>query len=259
MEKKSDGSPKPLSPEDYQKMLTKNAWHKQILTAQVEALLQQLNRSSAYNRVIIFCDAEPGEEAELPTLSPTYYPAPAEWASITEIPFRVRPLNHGLFNAASANRFLKTLEEAPPLTLFIFITDHESSLMETIVSRCQVIPFYQAETIESSSFAAQWIPVLQRQLAGGGSAHRGEWFETVGLFLAACEKHAISPLQAIEKLSTQWYLHGQASGYFKDRTQFSSYCRVQHQLEQLRLQLLAKVNAESALLDFFSPFFEMAL
>jgi len=40
-------------------------------------------------------------------------------------------------NEASANAFLKTLEEPPPQTLFLLLTDEPERLLPTIVSRCQ--------------------------------------------------------------------------------------------------------------------------
>jgi len=42
-------------------------------------------------------------------------------------------------NDSSANAFLKTLEEPPPKTLFLLLTDSPQQLLPTIVSRCQRI------------------------------------------------------------------------------------------------------------------------
>lgn len=41
--------------------------------------------------------------------------------------------------AAGANAFLKTLEEPPPKTLFLLLTDRPEQLLPTIISRCQRI------------------------------------------------------------------------------------------------------------------------
>ncbi len=46
-----------------------------------------------------------------------------------------------LLVAASANALLKTLEEPPAHTAFILIARSEDQVLETIVSRCQVVPF----------------------------------------------------------------------------------------------------------------------
>lgn len=43
--------------------------------------------------------------------------------------------------AASANKLLKTLEEPPPLTTFVLITDRPDGILPTVASRCQPIKF----------------------------------------------------------------------------------------------------------------------
>ena len=43
------------------------------------------------------------------------------------------------FNDASANAFLKTLEEPPPRTLFLLLTNDPGAMLPTILSRCQRI------------------------------------------------------------------------------------------------------------------------
>lgn len=43
------------------------------------------------------------------------------------------------FNDASANAFLKTLEEPPPHTLFLLLTSDPASMLPTLLSRCQRI------------------------------------------------------------------------------------------------------------------------
>lgn len=48
----------------------------------------------------------------------------------------------------AANALLKTLEEPSPKTLIILITTDEKALPDTIVSRCQVVRFYQVPTKE---------------------------------------------------------------------------------------------------------------
>lgn len=48
----------------------------------------------------------------------------------------------------ASNALLKTLEEPSPKTLIILITTDEKALPDTIVSRCQVVRFYQVPTKE---------------------------------------------------------------------------------------------------------------
>ena len=44
-------------------------------------------------------------------------------------------------NVAAANALLKTLEEPPPDSLIILLTSRPSSLLSTVRSRCQKVPF----------------------------------------------------------------------------------------------------------------------
>ena len=44
-------------------------------------------------------------------------------------------------NGPAANKLLKLLEEPPAKTVFILITESTSDMLQTILSRCQVIDF----------------------------------------------------------------------------------------------------------------------
>jgi DNA polymerase-3 subunit delta' len=46
-----------------------------------------------------------------------------------------------LMNANAASAFLKTLEEPPQTSHFVLIASHRESVLPTIASRCQVLPF----------------------------------------------------------------------------------------------------------------------
>ncbi|MDZ7640487.1 MAG: DNA polymerase III subunit delta' [Desulfurivibrio sp.] len=48
----------------------------------------------------------------------------------------------------AANSLLKILEEPPPATIFILTGDEAGAILPTILSRCQVIPFYALEIDE---------------------------------------------------------------------------------------------------------------
>lgn len=130
------------------KLAKKQTQATQIKTDQIERLLKMLSISSPYTRIIIFTDAEEMTKHEGEDASAGYFPPPSEWRVVPGREKKQlvwRPLERRHFNAASANRFLKTLEEPPKRTVFFFLTDSEQNIMETLVSRCQVVPF-QTET-----------------------------------------------------------------------------------------------------------------
>ena len=60
-----------------------------------------------------------------------------------------------LLGAASANAFLKTLEEPPADVVLILMGRTRESVLPTIVSRCQVVPFRHIPASEAAGIIAQ--------------------------------------------------------------------------------------------------------
>jgi DNA polymerase-3 subunit delta' len=70
---------------------------------------------------------------------------------------------------AEGNKLLKLIEEPPPNTLFIFVTENETKVLPTIVSRCQLIkiPALEIEDIEAALISRnKTSPEKARQIAG---------------------------------------------------------------------------------------------
>ncbi|MEZ4387787.1 MAG: hypothetical protein R3D98_09455 [Candidatus Krumholzibacteriia bacterium] len=81
-------------------------------------------------------------------------------------------------NAAAANALLKTLEEPPPATLIMLLSSRPSSLLPTILSRCQKVPFEpypEADLAEILAVLEPEAPADRRLRAArlaGGDARR---------------------------------------------------------------------------------------
>jgi DNA polymerase-3 subunit delta' len=85
---------------------------------------------------------------------------------------------------ASANALLKTLEEPPPRTLIVMVSDRPARLLPTILSRCRKLALHvppraealgwlreqQVERPEAALDAAGGAPLLARDLAASGEA-----------------------------------------------------------------------------------------
>lgn len=70
----------------------------------------------------------------------------------------------------AANAFLKTLEEPPPQTLIVLITELPNQLLQTILSRCVRLDLRNADTaLHLSPVQQQFLPKLRNALAGLGS------------------------------------------------------------------------------------------
>jgi hypothetical protein len=237
-----------LSVDELEK-LNKKGSSTQIKAEQIDRLLSQLALSSTQPRIVIFTDAE-----ERGADYPSGVPAPFEWRSLesnAEKSFHVLPLERHLFNAASANRFLKTLEEPPPRTIFFFLAETEEQLLETIVSRCQVVPCLGAASSNESlsllkdedhAFLSSFLSRCQSRQEAYALA---EAFENYFV-----RERGQSLCQALESL--QSVLRSTVS--LQDEATFRQYRRRLQQLETSRRRLDARVNESAVLLDFVLSF-----
>lgn len=98
---------------------------KNINIAQAKSIISELSITSDYHRVYIFCDRD--EEGNL------------------------LPLNQINFPEATSNALLKTFEEPPKNTTFIFLTKDKSDIISTVVSRAQSF-FVSSVVIENQEY-----------------------------------------------------------------------------------------------------------
>ncbi len=239
-------SGKDLSEDDLRKLAKKNTQQTKIKNEQIERLLQAMAGSSQYYRVIIFTDAEERSASE-----PSRIPPPADWQAVPgneAKSFHLLPLTRSLFTAASANRFLKTLEEPPPKTLFFFLTDGEESLLDTIVSRCQVVPCPTApdpasETLSEAyrSFFGQLVPQIGKNPDIYPLVHAFDSF-FVG-------EEGLQLTQALELF--QRYLWERFHGQDVSPVGFTVHRRWVEAVETAKKRLDAKVNSEQTLISLF--------
>ena len=84
---------------------------KNINISQAKSIINELAVTSDYHRVYIFCDRD--DDGNL------------------------LPLNQVNFPEATSNALLKTFEEPPKNTTFIFLTNDKTDIISTVVSRAQ--------------------------------------------------------------------------------------------------------------------------
>ena len=127
---------------------------KVISIKQTLMINNSLVNSSDYYRVFIFCDSELAEPSNIETthiaeFDGLKYKFPQDmW-----IP---RPLNRNVLIEASANSLLKSIEEPPERTLFLFLTEDKEDIIETIISRsqCFYVPSYNAMSYDTEFLTA---------------------------------------------------------------------------------------------------------
>lgn len=103
---------------------------------QAKKITSSLRETSDYHRFFIFCNAKikqrSGKEQNLiKEYEPCGFNFPEEgWMPL--------PLNTKVFKSEASNSLLKSIEEPPQKTTFIFLTQNKEDLISTIVSRSNV-------------------------------------------------------------------------------------------------------------------------
>lgn len=97
----------------------------QISTKQIREIEKSLTLSSDYHRFFIFFSSQKDEIKD-------------NEFGYSKIDFSIEPLNIQVFNTSSANALLKSVEEPPENTTFIFLAKSREDILSTIVSRSQV-------------------------------------------------------------------------------------------------------------------------
>jgi hypothetical protein len=236
-----------MSPDELEKQGKKASAPTQIKTDQVGRLIQQLGISSEANRVVIFTDVE-----ELPASVTSPVVPPFEWRNIETNEarsFHVRPLDRSIFNPFSVNKFLKTLEEPPQRTVFFFITETEEQLLETIVSRCQVVPCFalngNAEEVPLPQSYQDFVAALFRKALEESDVYSfGNAFERFFI-----EEQGLSSVQALSVLQAcfrKWLMEKPLI-----ESRFALYRSIQQELENTIQKIEAKTNENQSLLNLF--------
>ncbi len=236
-----------LTTEELEKLAQKANWPTQIKTDQIGRLIYQLGISSEYTRVVIFTDAE-----ELPASFAPDVMAPSEWRSLEatqDRAFHIRPLQRHIFNANSVNRFLKTLEEPPARILFFFIAETEEQLLETIVSRCQVVPcLSEGATDESHTVLPEAQAFLESFLAKSAQNQDayalGAEFEQFFV-----EGQGLSMAQALELF--QLTLRARYLQQGLSESAFAAYVAIQRQIDTALRMMSSKTNEGQSLFNLF--------
>lgn len=122
---------------------------KVISIKQTLMINNSLVNSSDYYRVFIFCDSELTEPVDferkhLKEFEDLKFKFPQElWLP--------RPLNRKVLEGEAPNSLLKSIEEPPERTLFLFLTEDKEDIIETIISRsqCFYVPSYNAQNYDT--------------------------------------------------------------------------------------------------------------
>lgn len=107
-----------------------------ISVAQAKNIEKELRETSDYHRFFIFFDAKPVPCDKNAQKSIEKY-APDGYGIFSDNNWSMGHINQKTFNPSTPNVLLKSVEEPPERTTFVFLTKNRSDLINTIVSRSQ--------------------------------------------------------------------------------------------------------------------------
>ena len=131
-----------------------------ISVRQTQEIKNDLMVTSDYHRVIIFCDKD--DEGN------------------------VQGINYRVFQEESANSLLKTFEEPPANTTFIFLTKDKTDMISTIVSRSQCF-FVPAQLEENRDFS-----LVSEIMKGYSSQNKAKIFDFKDNLYELSKEHNIT-------------------------------------------------------------------
>ena len=141
-----------------------------ISVKQTQEIKNTLSTTSEYHRVFILCDAD------IKTPNSQELSAIQEFKSNNfNLPYEDEEsgkywipggINQKIFQAESANSMLKSIEEPPPRTTFIFLTKDKNDLIDTIISRsqCFYVPSKYSENTDTELISRElkYYPEIDR-------------------------------------------------------------------------------------------------
>lgn len=125
-----------------------------ISVKQAKLIEKELREGSDYHRFYIFFDAKAQSLAGANKKSYDEF-CPSGYEICPNEDFTVNPINKKTFNEAALNVLLKSVEEPPNGTTFVFLTRNRADLLNTIVSRSQVFKLSAKFKKENNNEIAQ--------------------------------------------------------------------------------------------------------
>lgn len=215
-----------------------------IVVGQLEILLRELSlHSGGFHRVVILTGAQESTVSDGRTET---FPPPKDWRPSQNGEFQLTPLDRKLFPERLANKFLKTLEEPPMDVIFFLLTDSEEKLLETVVSRCQTVPFVTPKAFYQTPLSPQartYLSELTAKLPEGNFIHQ---LDTLSTLLAEAN---ISSTDALAQF--QQFLWDQFAASRCSKNDFPTIQRYLQQLEHAKTMIRDKAKEEAVLEDLF--------
>lgn len=224
-----------------------------ITVDQARYLKEALSKSSQYYRVIIFTDALEGKEYEnkADSLWKNYNevltPPPAtnkvDEERLNWIP---QPITYKIFQAETANALLKTIEEPGNNVLFFFLTRDKEDVIDTIVSRCQVIPFMSDEARKPD------FSIIKGIIDNFPPQNPNQALYFAEKLMETAKEHSINLDELLDIL--QGYLHSLIKTNSDNKQAVLKLIDYIEKIEQAKLKIQSYVNAQAVIDSLFLSF-----
>ncbi len=227
---------------------TKSGKPSQVIKVdQLDNLLNELAlHSGGFHRIIILTGAQecPATEHDVQP-----FPPPKDWRQTEGVLFDLLPLDRKVFPDKLANKFLKTLEEPPLDVLFFLLTDSEDKLLDTIVSRCQLVPF----NTPASCYTIDLSPI-ERETFGTlfAPGHYGDFLAQTTLLNQLVADTGIDLPDVLTRL--QAFLQEQLETHVENAVKYQRIKRLIMQVEHAKNMIRDRVKEEPALEEMFLSF-----
>ena len=244
-----------ISPIDYTYGNPESKASTVISVHQARYLINSLATSSQYHRIIIFTDAAEGKEytkkAEFLWNNYVNILKPPALAgkddSDTERPsWMPLPIKYETFNPAAPNALLKTLEEPNPNVTFFFLTRDKEDMLDTIVSRCQVVPI---STINIQKNSTNALASLINSFPPKNPAEAIALSEEV---MAISKQESCELEELLDSL--QDYLCRLIKANYENKAQAAKIVSFIERIERTKLELANYVTPQAALDSLFLSF-----
>lgn len=244
----------------YKKMKERKKPLTRISVDQVNFLIRKLSMRSDDYRVVIVTDIVLSPRDEDTLLNPVVSHEMIQTLELVSGRHQVNfsPLSRAVFDDSATNKLLKTLEEPTGRTVFIFLTHQEDQLIDTIVSRCQLLPFtvnpdpVYGVTLSNSALQEYVVGAMGKIKAGSEQATitPEHWQSLIQGKLMSSSERSLDAQGALEALMAgvyHVYILPSLASKPVDKPTYQQGCALLRCINTAQRQLSSNVNSEGVI------------
>lgn len=218
-----------------------------ITVAQARFIKNELAKTSIYHRVLIITNAVEGDEAKNDYHKLISYNIKPPCKSGGEVSqeriWLPVSLKKDVFNTETANTLLKTIEEPFERVTFFFLVNSQEDLIDTIVSRCQIVNVPSFYSLNKDFSIVEKITNNFPAKENLVSIQMAEHVKSLS------KEHGLSILEILELL--ECFYQQKLQGIILSSKKYRNIVTFLNKLEDAKIQLKRYVNIDSVLENLF--------